>query len=227
MKRAGKAAFRFGMFADETPVLVALSGGKAGMVMLRALAERSRRVPVKTPLVPAYVPDGVHGPVEEVSRHLAQWCRSLGLELLVAPEQQPSSGAWEAVPHRDILLELAQKAGAREVALGQTITACAMKVLIDMTVHGEITTLTPVDNGAGMQEGAATFVRPLYLVTSDNVAEVVEAESLPLLPAQVPHPQQEVLDTLDTFLRSKRGDLMERYKNIVSAPQNVNTEYMA
>ena len=227
MKRAGKAAFRFGMFGEEQPVLVALSGGAAGLVMLRSLAERRRRVPVKTPLVPAFVPDGVHGPPGEVADHLARWCGAFGLELVVASKPEPPSGAWDAVPHRDALLELALKAGAREVALGQTITACAMKVLVDMMVHGEISTLLPVEEVVRPGESTVKFVRPLYLVTSDNVAEVVAAERLPALPAQIPHPQQDVLETLDTFLRSKRGDLMERYKNIVSAPQNVNTEYMA
>lgn len=227
MKRAGKAAHKFGMFDAESPVLVALSGGAAGLVMIRALAERRRRVPVKTTLIPAFVPDGVHGPPDEVAGLLKEWCDSFGLDLLVAPEPESPSGAWDAIPHRNALLGLAQEAGAREIAIGQTITACAMKVLVDMMIFGKISALPPVEDIAEPDAGAAAFVRPLCLVTADNVAEVLAAEDLPALPVRIPHPQTGVIEMLDSFLRSKRGDLMERYKNIVGAPENVNTEYMA
>ena len=225
VKRVGKALHEHLMLPDGCTALVGLSGGPVSLAMLHALVIRLRRIPITFTLLPVHFPDGVHGDGAEVAVLLRTECEKLGLELVLGEEAPGPGEHFQPVPHRAAFLRLAAEYGAHAVVLGHTMQDRAMAVMLAMLESGRLTGLPVVEEA---KEGSdCRFVRPLCLLTSEAIMEMVVEEGLPVLIPRVPRPGQAARREIDEFLRSRHGRLIERLRNISNAPDKVIEEYLA
>jgi tRNA 2-thiocytidine biosynthesis protein TtcA len=78
----GKAIHRYDMIGNGDRIAVGVSGGKDSLMLLWALAERRKRVPVHYDLYPIYVDPGFEGGFGEA---LADTCQQFGF----SPHRRP------------------------------------------------------------------------------------------------------------------------------------------
>jgi tRNA 2-thiocytidine biosynthesis protein TtcA len=121
----GKAIHRYDMIGNGDRIAVGLSGGKDSLMLLWALAERRKRVPVHYDLYPIYVDPGFEGGFGEA---LADTCQQFGFPLTVDPTDHgivAHSAANRENPcflcsrlRRKRLFEIADRLGCAKLALG-------------------------------------------------------------------------------------------------------------
>jgi hypothetical protein len=88
----GKAIHRYDMIGNGDRIAVGLSGGKDSLMLLWALAERRKRVPVHYDLYPIYVDPGFEGGFGEA---LADTCQQFGFP---SPSTLPTTALSHTVP---------------------------------------------------------------------------------------------------------------------------------
>ena len=222
-KRVGRAVHEAAMLPDGCTAMVALSGGPCSLALLRALLARERRVPTSARFVAGYVPDGVHGDDRNTIETLTRICDEWKVPLHIAPVRRPPEAHFKAVPHREDLISLAGQAGASVIALGQTMDDRAMLVLLSVVRTGVLERVPVVE----AYPSRITVVRPLCHLTRDAVMSMVRAEGIQHRTSVVPHPDAAVHDLLFAHLGKKRGQLIEKLRNLSISPEHVNPEYLA
>lgn len=224
-KRLGRAAFDGGMLAHDQRVVVAVSGGSMSTGLLYGLVVRNKRLPIRNTFLPVYVPDGAHGPDEQVMGTLQALCRDLKLELHVTVPSPSDTGRFGLVPHVDLLLDACRDLCAPVLALAHTAEDCALELLASMGMSGEVWRLPPVETlGAGTV--AVKVIRPLWLLTQPQVQQMNLGEGLSSADRVLKGPNQRYRDACMEFLLAKRVDLVEQLRNITLSPENVSWDYL-
>lgn len=204
-------------------LIVAVSGGYASLCLLVALYHRRKKTPVKPELLPVFVPDDVHGPARPVADVLRAACARLEMTLHVCPGPARNEDHWTRVPHAAALSEAALKLDAPVVALGHDIFDRAAWLFSGMVLRGVVDPLHPVEPSSR----SPRFVRPLCGVTSANLQKMAKDEGIPITPRVCAHPDAELHALLEEFLKSKRGNQLEKLRNISNAAYRVNQGYLA
>jgi len=194
------------LFQPGEPVLAGVSGGKDSLALLDVLTRLARR------------PDWTLRPQVIHVRNIAI-CRSCGqCEALarrveerglpfhrreLAPEALGDDPADPdcfrcARARRRVLFETAQELGVRTVALGHHRDDLAVTALINLTHHGELSTMRPSQALFG---GVVRVVRPLCDVEERRIAEYVRKAGHPVAdcgcPAEATNPRR----AMDAVLR--------------------------
>ncbi len=224
-KRLGRAASGGEMLENDQRVVVAVSGGPMSTALLYALVVRSRRLPIRNIFSPVYVPDGAHGPDQQVIGTLQALCRDLRVELHVAGSPLGDADRHGPVPHVHRLLGVCRDLRAHVLALAHTAEDCALELLASMGMSGEVRRLPPVEN---LGRGTATVkvIRPLWLLTQPQVSRMNVVEGLNSADLVWKRPGQEYRDACMEFLLARRVDLVEQLRNITLSPENVSWDYL-
>jgi tRNA(Ile)-lysidine synthase TilS/MesJ len=145
-----------------------VSGGKDSLMLLWALAERRKRVPVHYDLYPIYVDPGFEGGFGEA---LADTCQQLGFSLTVDPTDHgivAHSAANRENPcflcsrlRRKRLFEIADRLGCAKLALGHNKDDIIETFFLNVCYAGEISTMVPRQS---LFNGRFTVIRPLAMV---------------------------------------------------------------
>ena len=145
-------------------VLVGLSGGKDSMILLEALAERRRAIPIEFSLTAAHIE--ARGIGYEIDREkLASFCENLGVPFhhrSITPDLQkdPSKAAcfvcsWH---RRKELFALTRELKCNKLALGHHRNDAIETLVLNMIYHGSISSLP---YSLTMFNGRMKLIRPL------------------------------------------------------------------
>jgi tRNA 2-thiocytidine biosynthesis protein TtcA len=229
-KLVGKAIHQYGLIADKDRILVAVSGGKDSLAMLKLLHERRARVPIDYELKVLTVDLGYEGGgLDEVGTYV----RSLGIEFVLkktnigeiahSPENRENACFLCTRLRRKLFFEIAEKLNCNKLALGHTRDDIIETFLLNVLYGGEISTMIPRQELFG---GGLYIIRPLALVPEGKVRAYSCLHQLP-----------EVPDGCPTAGTTKRRDIKfllqeldrrdRRIKsNIFAALSNINLDYM-
>lgn len=187
----GCASYR--LIEDDDRILVALSGGKDSLLLLRLLAERSRLYKPRFSIEAAHVVmDNI--PYETERTYLQRFCGAWGVKLHILHSRfdDSSTGSEDAqtVTNRDrrrrktkcflcswnrrkTLFRFAEEQGFNKVALGHHQDDIITTWLLNVTYEGANDTMRPL---VPMREYPLSIIRPLCLVQEDWIREVAAAE---------------------------------------------------
>ena len=222
-KRIGKAGHEYEMIRDKDRVMVALSGGVTSRILLEALSVRLRRIPISYELFPVHVPDGVFGDREEVAADLSAFCKELELPLTILESASPDEH-YRDIPHAELLKQAALRQKVHVVALGHDAFDIAAWVLSSMGRRGVLDVLHPAILLEGW--GGAKVVRPLSFLTPDHIQAMADIEEIRAPKRLIPHPNADFRQVCDTFLRKKRGPLIEQLRNVAISATTIRTDYL-
>lgn len=164
----------YGLLSDGDRILIALSGGKDSMELVRLMGQRARifrpRIEVEAVHV---VMDNV--PYASDMDYLQAFCADCGVRLTVLHtsfEVRDGSKppcflcSWN---RRKAIFSYATEHGFNKVALGHHQDDIIITLLMNMTYEGAATTMMP---SLALKHYPLTIVRPLCLVPESLIAEV-------------------------------------------------------
>ncbi|RLB07780.1 MAG: tRNA 2-thiocytidine(32) synthetase TtcA [Deltaproteobacteria bacterium] len=229
-KLVGKAIHRYRLIDDGDRILVALSGGKDSLVMLKLLHERRSRVPIEYELKVITVDLGYEGGNLEA---LEEYVRGLGCDyslkktrigpLAHSPTNRENPCFLCARLRRKVIFETARELGCNKVALGHNRDDIIETFLLNVFYCGEISTMVPHQVLFG---GKLSIIRPLSLVEEDKIRAYAKLQGFPEVydgcPTKALTRRKEIkfllgeLDRMDKRIR----------RNIFRALSNIRLEYL-
>ena len=226
----GKAIHHQKMIRDGDRVLVAVSGGKDSLVLLRVLRERLKRIPISYDITAVHVDPGFGG---NSAREMEAFFSSHGFDYRIiasdigprahGPENRENPCFLCSRMRRKLLFELADTLQCNRIALGHHKDDIIETLFLNIFYGASISTMLPVQELFG---GKLTIIRPLYLLDEDLIRRYAEEMDFPRIQLGCPSAgatkREEIKDMLKSFYR-KSGKIKG---NIFHALQNVNTEYL-
>ncbi len=216
-KRFNKGCVNYRLLEDGDRILVALSGGKDSLLLLRLLAERSRIWRPKIHVEAAHVVmDNI--PYETDRSYLQAFCDEAGIKLHILHSSFDESTdrrktrcflcAWN---RRKTLFEFAVAQGFNKVALGHHMDDILTTFLLNITYEGNLSTMQP---RLALEHYPITLIRPLCLVNEADIRTYAEAEGFHKQKTPCPYEEEtrrasmnEVLHTLERLNPEARYSL--------------------
>ncbi|MBU2258325.1 MAG: tRNA 2-thiocytidine(32) synthetase TtcA, partial [Candidatus Omnitrophica bacterium] len=164
-KRMGRAIGDYDLIQDGDKIVVAVSGGKDSLSLLKILADRRSFVPVKYEIMAVHVDMGYpcHHP-----KILAEYFKKLGVEyhvekidILQGKSRKDISCFWCSWNRRKALFKAADRFNFNKVALGHHKDDIVETILMNMFFQGEISAMSPKQV---LFDGKITIIRPLAYV---------------------------------------------------------------
>jgi tRNA(Ile)-lysidine synthase TilS/MesJ len=210
-------------------VLVGLSGGKDSMIMLEALAERSRAVPFGFTLSAAHIE--ALGIGYKINREkLDAFCNRLGVPLhyrTIEPdlEQDPSKDAcfvcsWH---RRKELFNLTRELNCNKLALGHHRNDAIETLLLNMIYHGSISSLP---YSLRMFEGRVTLIRPMLDLNEGMLDEYAGLNKLAQVEKSCPHEDRTQRASIAQLLSQVEGMHGKGPYNIFKSMSKIFEEYL-
>lgn len=191
-KRFNKGCTDYHLLQDGDRILIALSGGKDSLMLLRLLAARSRIYRPKIQVEAAHViMDNI--PYETDRSYLQQFCDEAGVRLHILHSSFDESTdkrktrcflcAWN---RRKTLFSFAVSQGFNKVALGHHMDDILTTFLMNITYEGNRQTMQP---SLALQHYPITIIRPLCLVSEADIQ--AEATQQGFLRQKTPCPYEQ------------------------------------
>lgn len=177
-----KGCVEYGLLADGDRILVALSGGKDSMALVRLLGLRSR---IFRPHIEVEAVHVVMDNIPYVSDvgYMERFCSEVGVKFHVLRSSFEESTderrtkcflcAWN---RRKTMFRFASEHGFNKVALGHHQDDIIVTLLMNMSLEGNISTMPPQ---LSMEHYPIKLIRPLCLVRESDISVWAEEAAIP------------------------------------------------
>jgi len=182
-RQVGQAIHQYRLIEDGDRILVALSGGKDSLVMLKLLHERRSRVPIDYEIRVVTVDLGYDGGNLGL---LQDYVRGLGYDFVLkktnigdmahSPLNRESPCFLCARLRRKIFFEVAEELGCTKVALGHNRDDIIETFFLNVLYCGEISTMVPHQVLFG---GKLSIIRPLALLEERKIKFYAKLHNFP------------------------------------------------
>lgn len=209
LKKVNKAVRDYGLIRDGDRIVVAVSGGKDSLSLLKLLNARRRLVREKYRLVAVHVQSdlqcGGHIPGQELEGLLQTEGVEYSFEELSLQGEEDGRAErancfWCSWNRRKALFLAADRLGCNKVAFGHHADDVAQTTLLNLLYHGRLETMEPKVSFFG---GKITLVRPLVYVPEKELVRFAAACGFPTGDALCP-----------TSLSSKRAWMRDLLRTI-------------
>ncbi|MBI4335725.1 MAG: tRNA 2-thiocytidine(32) synthetase TtcA [Candidatus Omnitrophica bacterium] len=226
-KKVGKAITDYDMIGDGDKILVAVSGGKDSLSLLKILEDRRSFVPVRYDLTAVHVDMGYHCIHPRI---LAEYFEKSGyryhiekVDILKGKDRSSITCFWCSWNRRKALFEAAARFGCNKVALGHHKDDIIETILMNLFFNGEISAMAPKQE---LFKGKITIIRPLAYLEEK---EIIQYNRL----INFPHPRCKCPNA-DTSRRTKVGEMIGEIEklcpnvktNVFRALKNIKKEYL-
>lgn len=189
----GKACGKYQLLRDGDKVLVALSGGKDSLELLRLMARQARIHKPRIEVEAAHV-IMTNIPYETDRSYLQDFCNRQGVKLHILTSSFDESTdkrkthcflcAWN---RRKAMFRFAEENGFTKIALGHHMDDFCVTALMNMTFEGSFTSMTPIMK---MRHYPLEVIRPMCLVHEDMIRTVAEQEGFHKQKTPCPYEQE-------------------------------------
>ncbi len=226
-RKMGRAIGDYDMIHDGDRILVAVSGGKDSLTLLKILTERQAFVPVDYTLIPAHVDLGYACADVEA---LKEYLRGQGHELLVRRDEilKETDEArincfWCAWNRRKVLFQWARELGCQKIALGHHRDDIAETILMNLLFNGEISAMVPHQK---MFDGEISIIRPLAYAHEDEIRRYAASSGFPALGGSCPNASISQRAFVKEWIRAAERVAPGAKSNICRSLERVKTDYL-
>jgi len=229
-KKLGTAVNRFGMISAGDKVIVAVSGGKDSLALLKILQDRKRRLPIDYTLKAVHVTTDYDADPENKKNKLAKYFDSVGCEYLFKDikikkknKLKKQDCFWCSWNRRKVLFETAAEIGFSKIAFGHHKDDAVETFLLNMFWKAEISGMNPVQSLFG---GKITIIRPLILLEEKEIEGYTRFFSIPALKSDCPRNNDSKRAFIRDILKQLTKENPDIKNNILKAPYKVKSDYL-
>jgi tRNA 2-thiocytidine biosynthesis protein TtcA len=172
-KRIGKAIADYNLIEDKDKILIAVSGGKDSLSLLRLLNERRKWAPIDYRLIAVHIESDYKGGCNASRSVLKKIFEKEGVEyhfekIKIVAKGRKVNCFWCSWNRRKAIFELADRYGCTKVALGHHMDDITETLLLNMLYHGEFSAMNPRQELFG---GKIVIIRPLCYVEEKQLVK--------------------------------------------------------
>ncbi len=226
-KRVGRAITDYDMLSDGDKILVAVSGGKDSLTLLRILADRRKFVPIKYELLAAHIDLGY--PCQH-PKILAEYFKKLGInyhiekvDILQGKTRKDISCFWCSWNRRKALFETANRFGCSKVALGHHKDDIIETILLNMFFHGEISAMAPKQE---LFKGKIILIRPLAYVEEDMIVRFAKEADFLHEKCSCPNSITSSRTKITNMIKDMKKACPDIRTNIFRSVKRIKTDYL-
>ena len=226
-KRVGKAITDYDMLSDGDKIVVAVSGGKDSLTLLRVLHDRKSFVPIKYELLAVYVDLGYP---RQQPKILAGYFKKLGVkyhiekvDILKGKTRKDISCFWCTWNRRKALFEIADRFGCNKVALGHHKDDIVETTLLNLFFNGEISTMRPKQE---LFKGKIIIIRPLAYVEEDMIVRFAKSVGFPPQRYSCPNSATSNRARVANIIKDLRKICPDVKTNIFRSVKRIKKEYL-
>jgi len=222
-RQFNRACVDYSLLEDGDCILIALSGGKDSLELVRLLAQRSRIYKPSIKVEAAHIiMDNI--PYETDRSYIEKFCADNCIKLHILHSNFDESTdarktkcflcAWN---RRKRLFQFAVENGFNKIALGHHQDDFLVTLLMNMSLEGAISTMSP---SLKMEHYALEIIRPLCLVRESDIRELSILLGFEKQKTLCPYEEKtkraefsEIFSTLDAMSPEVRYNLWKSIKN--------------
>jgi tRNA(Ile)-lysidine synthetase-like protein len=169
--KIGKAIGDYNLIEDGDRILVAASGGKDSLTLLKLLRERQRWAPAKFEIVAAHIETDLKCGYSVDKDFLIKIFKDLGVKyrfkkIKLLDKKDDINCFWCSWNRRKTLFKTAYNLGCNKVALGHHKDDIIETTLLNLFFQGEISTMNPRQE---LFDGKIVIIRPLCYVEEKTI----------------------------------------------------------
>ncbi len=212
---------------DNDKILVAVSGGKDSLTLLKLSNERRKWAPIDYKLYAVHIETDfrcagcVH--TEKLKKILEDSDIPYNFEKIkIRDKNKKVSCFWCSWNRRKVLFTLADKLGCTKVAFGHHQDDINETLLLNMFYHGEFSAMNPRQELFG---GKMAIIRPLCYVGKDVLRKFAKESKFPSQLCKCPNSQVSKRRMMKNFINEAEKDCPYVKLNIFKSIGRVNEEY--
>jgi tRNA(Ile)-lysidine synthase TilS/MesJ len=229
MRKVGKAINTYGLAGEGDRIAVGFSGGKDSRVLLEALSSRRKRLPIHYDVL------AVHVKVNQLSYALdrdraEEFCRGLGVPLYIMEiDLEFDFPSLETPCHscarrrRKALFGFMKEQGCTRLALGHHMDDIIETLLMNMAFQANISTMPPKLPLFG---GEFDIIRPLALLTADEVERYASIRGLSSITTECPHADATRREDMRRIISDMERLYVNAKHNLFYSMSNIRKEYL-
>jgi tRNA 2-thiocytidine biosynthesis protein TtcA len=226
-KKVGKAIWDYRMVQDGDRILLAVSGGKDSLSLLRIMKERMKFVPIRYEIIACHVDMGFEWVRKDV---LIEHFEKEGVKYVVTQptdalykEGETFGCFWCSWSRRKRFFALAKELSCSKIALGHHLDDITETLLMNLFFNGEICTMRPYQEMFG---GKLALIRPLAYVEEQELARLAESLELPVIKSQCPYAKTSKRKLVKGMIQEAGRHSKNVKKNMFRSLQRVRPEYL-
>ena len=225
-KKVGKAIWDYQMLKEGDKVLMAVSGGKDSLCLLRIMKERLKFVPVGYEITACYVDMGFEWVNKDT---LIEHFKKESMPYIIA--QPPESWKkekgfdcfWCSWNRRKALFNLAREGGFTKIVFAHHMDDIIETMLLNLFFNGEIATMTPYQEMFG---GELAIIRPLAYVEENEIIRLASMLSLPVISSACPNDSTSKRSLVKGIIKELEKHSRNVKKNIFRSMKRVRQGYL-
>jgi len=225
-KKVGKAIWDYKMLKEGDKVLIAVSGGKDSLVLLRIMKERTKFVPINYHIVACYVDMGFPWVNTDALKGFFEK-ESIPYRIAPPPEpwhpEEPFSCFWCSWNRRKTLFNIAHDEGFTKIAFAHHMDDIIETLLLNLFFQGEISTMQPYQE---MFKGELAIIRPLAYVEEKDLIRLATQLQLPFVSSECPHSTLSKRKLMKGLVEELKKHNRNVKKNIYRSLKRIRKEYL-
>ena len=225
--RIGKAIADYNLIEDGDKILVAVSGGKDSLSLLKLLNERRKWAPIEYKLFAVHVETDfrcagcVH--TKKLKKIFEEYEIPYHFEKIkIRDKDRKITCFWCSWNRRKALFTLAEKYGCTKIAFGHHQDDINETLLLNMFYHGEFSAMNPYQE---LFAGKIIIIRPLCYVGENVLKKFSKESEFPSQLCRCPNSKDSKRRMMKDFINKVEKDCSYVKLNIFRSIGRVNEEY--
>jgi len=226
-KRVGRAIMDYKMLAEGDKIVVAVSGGKDSLTLLKVLSDRRSFVPIKYEILAVHIDLGYPRPIapalEKYFKKLKVAYHIERVDALRNTQKKQISCFWCSWNRRKALFEVTGRLGFNKVALGHHKDDIIETILLNMFFQGEISAMCPKQE---LFRGKITVIRPLAYVEERMIRRFIKEEGIACQDCKCPRSAVSNRALMSRIINDIRKICPDVKTNIFRSVQRIKKDYL-